>query len=88
MVDRSASLKKISDIKYYAAALYDDVTLSTGDTVTPSEFSIEDDLKKAVIMRNDTGAELTCTVLLNVITVTSAAIVDEVCTLFVFGRRA
>ena len=86
MVDRSASLKKIADVKYYASALFE-VTVSIGDTITLGEFDTSVNLNKAVIMKNSDGSEITCTVLLNVITVTGAA-TDEECTLFVFGRRA
>ena len=86
MVDRSASLKKIADVKYYASALFE-VVVSIGDTITPSEFDTTVNLNKAVIMKNSDGTEVTCTILLNVITVTGAA-TDEECTLFVFGRRA
>jgi len=86
MVDRSASLKKIADVKYYASALFE-ATVSIGDTITPGEFDTTVNLKKAVIIKNSDGTEIACTVLLNVITVTGAA-TDEECTLFVFGRRA
>ena len=88
MVDRNVNLKKIVDIKYYAAALYDEVIVSTGNTITPSDFSNEENLKTAVIRRNSDGSEITCTVLLNVITVTTLTLTDVECTLFVFGRRA
>jgi hypothetical protein len=88
MVDRNVNLKKIADIKYYAAALYDEVTVSTGDTITPSDFNSTENLKTAVIRRNSDGSEITCTILLNVITVTTAALTNVECTVFVFGRRA
>lgn len=87
MVDRSANLKKIADVKYYASALFE-VIVSIGDTITPSEFSNEEDLKKAVLMKNSDGSEITVTKLLNVITVGAGAGTDDECTLFVFGRRA
>jgi len=86
MVDRPASLKKIADVKYYASALFT-VTVSVGDSITLAEFDTTVNLSKAVIMKNSDGIEITCTVLLNVITVTGAS-TDEECTLFVFGRRA
>jgi len=86
MVDRSASLKKIADVKYYASALFE-VIVSIGDTITLSEFDTTVNLSNATLMKNSDGSEITCTVLLNVITVTGAA-TDEECTLFVFGRRA
>lgn len=86
MVDRSASLKKIADVKYYASALFE-VIVSIGDTITLAEFDTTVNLSNATLMNNSDGSEITCTVLLNVVTVTGAA-TDEECTLFVFGRRA
>lgn len=87
MVDRSANLKKIADVKFYAYAVYDQVIVSIGDTITPGEFSDEEDLKKVVLMKNSDGSEITVTKLLNVVTVGAGAGTDDECTLFVFGRR-
>ena len=91
MVDRSTSMKKISDIKYYAAALFE-VTVTLGDTITVGEFDTTVPLKKAVLMNNSDGAEITCTAAgaapYNVITVTVCPTDDSEATLFVFGRRA
>lgn len=87
MVDRSACLKKIADVKYYASAVYE-VTVTLGDTITLSEFDTTLALKKAVLMNNSDGAEITCTVALNVVTVTVCPTDNSEATLFVFGRRA
>jgi hypothetical protein len=91
MVDRSASLKKIADVKYYASAVYE-VVVTLGDTITVTEFDSTVALKKAVLLNNSNGAEITCTVAgaapYNVITVTVCPTDDSEATLFVFGRRA
>ena len=87
MVDRSESLKKIGDVKHYAWAVYE-VEVSQNDTVTLGDYVTTENLKKAVVMRKDTGAEVTCThANNNVVTVTGAG-TNLQCVLFAFGRRA
>jgi hypothetical protein len=86
MVDRSATLNKIEDVKVYACGLYD-VQVSIGDTVTLSEFSNSTTLLRAVLNRKDTGAEVTCTVSNNVVTITSAG-TNLNCKLYVYGVKA
>jgi hypothetical protein len=86
LVDRTETLKKIGDVKYFGYAIYE-VEVSIGDTVTLAEFDSGVALKKGVLMNQKDGAEITCTVATNVVTVTGAA-TDETCVLFVFGVRA
>ena len=79
-------MKKIGDVKYYGWAVYE-VTVSNGDTITVDDFSTSENLKMAVINRQDTGAEVTCTYAANnVVTVTGAGSNLE-CYLYVFGKR-
>ena len=61
MVDRSATLNKIEDVKVYACGLYD-VQVSQGDTTAVPEFSTGTNLLRAVLNRKDTGADVTCTI--------------------------
>ena len=70
---------------YFGYAVYT-VTVSTNDTFTAAEFT--GTLKKAVLIRNDTGAEVTVSVAGNVITVAQAGVTNQECTLFVYGVRA
>ncbi len=86
MVDRSETLCKVADVKYYAWGVYD-VEVSQNDTVTLGDFVTSSNLSKAVLMRKSDGSELTCTVANNVITVTSAA-TNAICVLFAFGVKA
>ena len=87
MVDRTETLKKIVDVKYYAGAMYE-VEVSNADTITLDDFTTAENLKKAVLMKKSDGSEVTCThAALNVITVTGSGTNME-CILFAFGRRA
>jgi len=88
MPAHTASFNKIGDIKYYAYAIQDSITVSTGDTITCEDFVDEaSSIKKAVLMQNSDGSEVDCTTLNNVVTV-GGAVTSVECTLFVFGRRA
>jgi hypothetical protein len=86
MVDRSATLNKIEDVKVYACGLYD-VQVSQGDTVTLGEFSTGTNLLRAVLNRKDTGADVTCTVSNNVVIVSGAG-TNLNCKLYVYGVKA
>jgi hypothetical protein len=86
MVDRSAALNKIEDVKVYACGLYD-VQVSQGDTVTLGEFSSGTNLLRAVLNRKDTGADVTCTVSNNVVTIAGAG-TNLNCKLYVYGVKA
>lgn len=79
-------MKKLSDVKYYAAGLYE-VTASNGDTVTLGDFVNTEDLKKVVVIKNTDGTEGTGDIVNNVVTLGSIGTNME-CTLFAFGRRA
>lgn len=85
MVAIQAVYQHINDVKYFGYAVYT-VTVSTNDTFTASDFT--GTLKKAVLIRNDTGAEVTVSVAGNVITVVQAGVTNQECTLFVYGVRA
>lgn len=85
MTNLSPSLK-LKDIKYYAAGVDEAIEVSQNDTITCGDFVDTENLKKAVLMKNSDGSEVTATVANNVITVTGA-VTDQECTLFVFGRR-
>lgn len=90
MPAHTASFNKIGDIKYYAYAVQDSITVTSGDTITCDDFADEaNSLKKAVLMQNSDGTEVacTCSALTNVVTV-GGAVTSVECTFFVFGRRA
>jgi len=86
MTNLSPSLR-LKDIKYYAAGVDETITVSQNDTITCGDFVDTEALKKAVLMKNSDGTEVTNTVANNVIRVTGDGTSME-CTLFVFGRRA
>lgn len=87
MTNFSPSANRLGDVKYYAAAIYEDLyPVSMGDRVVCKEFLNTVDLSQALLVNNSDGAEITTTVALNVVTVSGAASYAE-CTLFVFGRR-
>jgi hypothetical protein len=78
---------RIKDIKYYAWAVYEDLyPINAADTFTCGEFVDDVDLAQALLVNNQSGAEIATTILLNVVTVSGASVNTE-CTLFVFGRR-
>ena len=82
----SADSSRVTDIKYYASAEYT-MTMNSNDTFTATEFSNSENLKKAVIMRHSSGAELTNSVLNNVVTLTQAGITSQEVTIWIFGVR-
>jgi len=86
MVDRTETLKKLKDVKYYAWAVYT-VQVSLNDTVTLSDFADDSALKKAVLMKESDGSEVTCSVANNVVTVTGSG-TNMNCVLFAFGIKA
>ena len=88
MVDRTENMKALKDVKYYGWAVYE-VTVSLNDTITLGDFVSTEVLKFAALIRQDTGAEITCTYITgdNVVKVTGAS-ADNECILFAFGRRA
>lgn len=86
MVDRTLSLQKLSEVKYYAGAMYES-QVSQNDTFTASEFSNAVNLSKAVVMKKSDGTELTATIALNVVTITSAVTNADV-QIYVFGALA
>ena len=86
MVDRSETLQKLADVKYYAWGVYD-VEMSQNDTVTLGDFIATQNLSKTVLMKKSDGAELTCTVANNVVTCTGAA-TNALCVIFAFGVKA
>jgi hypothetical protein len=86
MVDRTESLKKIGDVKYYGYGLYE-VEVSLSDTVTLADFASTVNLGKAVLMKESDGLEVTCTVANNVVTVTGSG-TNMKCILFAYGVRA
>ena len=89
MVSYTPSASKLEDIKYFGYAVYrypELDLLDQNDTVTCSEFTDDVDLSQSLLVNNASGAEVTTTIALNVVTVTGAA-TDLNCTLFVFGRR-
>jgi hypothetical protein len=86
LVDRSETLKKIGDVKYYGWAVYE-VQVSLNDTVTLDDFSSALNLAKGVLMKQSDGSEVTCSIANNVVTVTGAGTNIE-CVLFVYGVRA
>lgn len=88
MVSYTPSASKVKEIKYYGWAVYEDIyPLDTNDTLTCPEFTDDINLKKAVLINDSSGAEITTTIALNVVTVSQAAISDAHCTLFVYGQR-
>lgn len=87
MVGRTPVSEKVSDIKYFGYGVYT-VVVTTSDTITLDDFVTTENLKLYTILKNSDGSALTATVLNNVVTVTSAAITDQECTLFAFGVRA
>jgi hypothetical protein len=86
MTSRNAETQRVTDIKYYGSAEYT-ITMSQNDTFTATDFTDSANLKKAVLISNADGTELTNTVLLNVVTCTSA-VTNQECTLWVFGVRS
>jgi len=91
VVDRSPSLLKGKDIKYYAWKSYE-VEVDTNDTVPLSEFSTADPLKQAWMAKLSDGSTVACTKAVgspyNIVTVTTAGLDDEKCLLFVVGVKA
>ena len=88
MVSYTPSADAIKDVKLFADATYRNLyPLDTNDTITCSEFTDDIDLKQALLVNDLTGAEVTCTISLNVVTVSQAAVSDAHCTLFVYGQR-
>lgn len=90
MTGYSGSASKIKDIKQYSWAVYeypDLPLLDTNDTYTCADFTDDIDLNHAYLVDNSTRLEITCTVTLNVVTVSQAAVTDAHCTLFVYGQR-
>jgi hypothetical protein len=87
MVSHNPSASKIQDVKVYGWAVYEDLyPIDQNDTIVCSDFVTTVALTQAFLVNSATGAEITCTAALNVVTVTGVA-VDVECTLFVFGRR-
>ena len=87
MVAHTPSASKVQDVKVYGWAVYENLyPVDLNDTIVCSEFVDTVALSQAFLVNSATGAEIVCTVALNVVTVTGAA-VDVECTLFVFGRR-
>jgi hypothetical protein len=87
MVSRTADSFRITDIKHYAGAEYH-ITMSSNDSFTAFEFIATENLKKAVMMQDGLGTEATCTVLNNVVTLTTASLVNQKITLWIYGVRA
>jgi hypothetical protein len=87
MVSRSADSQKIDDIRYYASAIYT-ITMTSNDTFTASEFIDTENLKAITLVKNSDGATLTTTNINNVVTLSTPAITNQECTLFIFGVRA
>ena len=88
MVSFTPSAAKIKDVKHYGWAVYEDLyPADTNDTFTCSEFIDDVNLSQALLVNNSTGATITTTIALNVVTLSQAAVSDANCTLFVYGRR-
>jgi hypothetical protein len=87
MVQRNAEDSQVEDVKYFAKARYT-VILTSNDAFTASDFVSTENLKSVTIVKNVDGTVLTASILNNVITLSTAAVVDQECTLFVFGVRA
>lgn len=88
MVSYTPSASKIKDVKYMGYAVYEDLyPVDTNDTFTCPEFTDDIALKQALLVNDSSGAEITTTINLNVVTVSQAAISDAHCTLFVYGQR-
>jgi hypothetical protein len=87
MVSLTPTLRTQKEVKFYTWAVYENVVVDQNDTITCPEFTDDVNLSKATLINNSSGAEITTTILLNVITVTGAA-TDADCTLFVYGRSA
>ena len=88
MTSFTPSASKIKDIKLYGWAVYEDLyPTGTNDTFTCPEFTDDVNLKKAVLINDASGAEVTTTIALNVVTVSQALVSDAHCTLFVYGQR-
>jgi hypothetical protein len=86
MVARTASLQKISDVKYYGWAVYT-VQVSQNDTVPLSDFDDSLELSKVVLMKESDGSEVTCAKSLNDVTVAGSG-TNMNCVLFVYGVKA
>jgi hypothetical protein len=82
----NSTIAKTEETKYFGDATYT-VTFTTNDTFTASDFVDSENLKQAVITSLLDGADYTCTILNNVVTLTEAAITDQKCRLYVFGVR-
>ena len=84
MVSESISGTRIKDIKYYGWAVYEDLTVTSGDVKTLDDFVDTENLKNATLIQNSDGVEIAVTVLDNTVTV-GGAVTDQECTLFAFG---
>lgn len=88
MVSYTPSANKLTDVKLYGYAVYEELyPIGTNDTFTCPEFTDDINLTQSLLVDDSTGAELTTTIALNVVTVTQAATSNKHCTLFVYGQR-
>jgi len=88
MVSYTPSAKTVKDIKFFGWALYEELyPTDTGDTFTCPEFTDDVNLSQALLVDDSSGAEITTTIALNVVTVSQEAVSDAHCTLYVYGRR-
>ena len=87
MVSYTPSASKINDVTHYGWAIYENLyPTDQNDTFTCPEFIDDVNLDQSLLINNASGAEVTTTIALNVVTVSGVAS-DLNCTLFVFGRR-
>jgi hypothetical protein len=87
VVARTASYEsKLEDVHHFGKKWYT-VIFTTNDTFTASDFVTTENLKFAAIISDVDGAELTNTVLNNVVTCTGTA-TDIQCTVFIYGVKA
>jgi hypothetical protein len=84
MVSRTSSLVKRSEVKVYIASIYE-AEMSQSDTVTLDEYTTTEDLKYAAIVNKVSGASISSSVALNVVTMLGAGTNVQVI-LFVYGK--
>ena len=87
MVSYTPSASKLKDVKFYGWAIYEDLyPIDQNDTFVCSEFVDDINLDQALLVNNASGAAVSTSIAMNVVTTTGAAS-NLSCTLFVFGRR-
>jgi hypothetical protein len=72
---------------FYTRYELGEVTITVNDTVTFTSFVDDSTIWQVLFVRKSNGAAVTCTLALNVATVTQAGLLDEPCFYFAYGIK-